>query len=223
MAEEIKKEGETKENTPPQEENVGKTKGKNTGKTVLIVLLVIFVVIVLCGVGAFFLFRNFVMERVDEVEEITQQIDYYDDDADYTDTDYVIDESEFETEEDEEEQFSDDPQVTNGLESEDLISREFPEDLPLSGGRVVSSSYDQWSVRVDLVTSSTVAEAYDWYVEALEDTDWNLVSQSRDDNNASIEFDNDLDRGDDDFRRGEVSILKYDFRDYTEVTVRERY
>jgi hypothetical protein len=210
--EEVKKDtGEVKvEETTPVAEEPKKKKG---GKTVLTILLVLFVLLLLCGLGGYFGLRNYITNLFEEAEEQTiieeeQQEDPFE---------FFIPDV------DEDQEEGDLPEVENDMEGEDLITERFPEDIPLSGGRVIASSFDQWSVKVDIQTSSSVEDAYLWYEEALEDTDWIVTSKSRDDGRANIEFNNGEDSGSDDFRRGDVSILRYDWRDYTEITIRERY
>ncbi len=213
MSEEIQKEAEV---VKPQTEETTKKKN-NTGKIILIILLILFGIFLLCGVVGFFFIRSLVSDKVDEIERVVQDIENIepiDFNEDFNDFD-------FETEEvDEDEKY---PEVNNDLEDEDLVSDKFPDDIPLSGGKVNSSAFDQWSVQVEMYTSSSVEDIYNWYENALKDTDWVITSKSRDDDSAEISFDNGEERRSDDYRSGSISARYWDWRGYTTITIRERY
>jgi len=208
---------EVKETEVKTEEKKEETKKKGgAGKIVMIVLGILLVIILLCGGVAFFAYRG-AAERVEEVEnvweEIGQEIEREMGEVEH------LEEETFETEQEELTE-SEYPKVDDELLDQNLISERFPEDIPLSGGQVRDSSFDRWSVNVNIMTSSSVEEAFLWYEEAMEDTDWIITSKSRQDDRASINFENELE--DDDFRRGEISITE-SWREYTNVMVRERY
>ena len=218
---EVKKDtGETKveESTPVAEE----PKKKKGGKTVLIIVLVLVGILLLCGLGGYFGLRAYIADLFEEVEDAVEVVDEeVDESVDFFIPDVEEDEPSFE--DGEEELESDLPKVEDDMEDADLVSDRFPEDIPLSGGKVTSSSFDQWGVKVDLQTSSSVEDAYTWYEEALEDTDWVVTSKSRDDTSASIDFNNGEERRSDDYRSGSVRINRYEWRDYAQITVRETY
>jgi hypothetical protein len=57
----------------------------------------------------------------------------------------------------------------------DLILDTFPEDIPLSGGIVKSSSHDELSVQVELDVDTTIQEALDWFEERLIEEGWEIT------------------------------------------------
>ncbi len=205
---------ETKTNTEDttKEKSSQKPKKKSgAGKIILIILVILLVIALLCGGIALFVYRG-VSDRVEEAEDVWREIEQ---EVERTEQEW----EEFEEPEVEETE-SELPKVSNSLEARDLLSDRFPGDIPLSGGKIRESSFDNWSVSVVIMTSSSVEDAYQWYEEAMGGTDWIITSKSRQDDRASISFENDQE--DEDFRRGDISI--YDsIWDYTTITIRERY
>ena len=206
-----KKDNEVKVETT-ETKKVEKKKGGG-GKIVMIVLAVVLVILLLCGGVAFFAYRS-ATDRVEEVTDVWEQIG-----QEVEKEMEEIEQFEEETWEDEAEE-SEYPKVDGELLEQNLLSDRFPEDIPLSGGTIRDSSFDNWFVSVNIMTSSSVEEAFLWYEETMEETDWVITSKSRQDDSASINFENELE--DDDFRRGEISITE-SWRGYTNVMVRERY
>jgi adenylate kinase family enzyme len=66
-----------------------------------------------------------------------------------------------------------------GLDGEllrgDLILDTFPQDIPISGGIVKSSSRDELTVNIELDIDATVQEALDWYEEKLVEEGWEIT------------------------------------------------
>lgn len=209
---ENKKDSEVKTETT-ETKTVEKKKG-GAGKIVMIVLAVILVILLLCGGVAFFAYRS-ATDRVEEVSDVWREVEQ--------EVEREIEEFEeeaFDYNQEDEAEESEYPKTDEQLLEQNLISDRFPEDIPLPGGQVRDSSFDRWSVNVNIMTSSSVEEAFLWYEETMEGTDWVITSKGRQDDSASINFENELE--DDDFRRGEISITK-SWRGYTNIMVRERY
>ncbi len=76
MEEKMNKDTETVTETKTEEVSENVTEGKkkkSTGKIILTVLLVILLILTLCGVGAYFLARNFVVETLETIGVYTEE------------------------------------------------------------------------------------------------------------------------------------------------------
>lgn len=171
-------------------------KKKSAGKIIIIVLIVILAIVLLCGVGGFFLIKNFVTEKVDEVTEVQDVWKDIEkefeglDDFDFT----VEDEAESSTY----------PTVDGELLDANIISDQFPGDISLSGGKVTSSSFDEWRISVSISTSSSLEEAFAWYEDFFEsDPYWTITSKSKEEQFATMQFTNSLEENE---RKGSVTI-----------------
>jgi hypothetical protein len=200
--EEVKKNNVSEEKLP---------KKKNTGKIILIIILVIIGLGILCSVGTYFFARDAFYNFYGEIEEITET---YENSEPISDFNNVEEGEEY-------------PTIYDEITDEDLISDQFPQqDIPLPGGKVMSSSFtDEYSVDVNIATSSLLNDVYTWFEENLTQADWIITSKSRDDHYASISFDNGMQRyEDDEYRRGVVSISDWgEYWNYREISVSEYY
>ena len=219
MAEKEEKVEEIKIEDKTSEEKKDTKKKSSAGKIVLIVLAVLLVIALLCGGFAMFAYRT-ASDRITEITEVEDTLREVEQEVTRE-----IDEMEREVEEvvetEEAATQGDEPKVDEELLQRDLLSERFPEDIPLSGGKLRESSFDQWSVSAVIMTSSSVEEAYLWYEEALEDTDWVITSKSRQDNRANISFNNDAEDRED--RRNVDITIMDSVWGYTNITIRERY
>ncbi len=191
---------------------------KSAGKTVLIVLGILLALGLLCGGVGYFVLGGLVNKAQDELEEIgktVSEIDYQEI-IDETDKENAVEISEY-------------PAVDEDTVDDDLISTQFADDIPVSGGKINKSSYtENHSVEVVIYTSSNAEEAFQWYVEQLEGAGWTISSKSRDEGSASIDFNNGVGSREDDYRRGTVIINDYleqygDWWNYTEIKIRELF
>jgi hypothetical protein len=111
--------------------------------------------------------------------------------------------------------------VDGELEEADMVTEEFPEDIPLPGGIVTGSSYDDYSIDVTIEIDSTVEEIMDWYVTALEEEGWEITARSSEEPMegyiaGEIEF-----AKEDEERRGTIQIDTNPLMQVTNVEVRE--
>lgn len=181
---------------------------KSRGRIVLIVVLIIVFLGLLCTLGGYFfardVFYNFLEDRgKTEIYEDSESI------------------SDFTVEEDEEY-----PSIHDEVVDEGLISDQFPQDISLPGGRVTSSSFTNgYSVDVNLATSSSLNDVYEWFEEEFAETEWIITSKSRDNNHASIKFDNGKQRyEEDEYRRGSITISDWgEYWNYREISITEYY
>ena len=214
---EVKTEVKVEESKAPGSEETP-TKKKNTTKVILIIVGVLLLLGMLCGGGAYLFLRNASKNLEDELNKELSNIEERAVDEGTTTDESSADETEKPY-----------PTIEDSLESTDLINGNFPEDIPLSGGKVESSSYKS-SLSVDVVirTSSSVEDIHTWYQDAITEAGWKITGQTRDENTSSISFDNGKERyKDDDYRRGGVDVYDYsswgEYWNYVQITVKEYY
>jgi hypothetical protein len=111
--------------------------------------------------------------------------------------------------------------VDGDLEEADMVTEEFPEDIPLPGGIVTGSSYDDYSIDVTVEIDSTVEEIIDWYVTALEEEGWEITARSSEEPMegyiaGEIDF-----AKEDEERRGTIRMETNPLMQVTNVKVRE--
>ncbi|HRY22445.1 MAG TPA: hypothetical protein P5311_01620 [Candidatus Dojkabacteria bacterium] len=209
MAEANKEEVVNTQQTTPQPE----TPQKN--KIFLYIGIGIVVLLVIGGAVVFFVLRGLVKLGTDVVEEGREWVEE------------VSEDYELEKNEDGEETWqmkkSTEQAVDGDLEEADMVTDKFPKDIPLPGGIVTGSSYDEFSIDVDIEIDSTVEEIMDWYVIALEEKGWEITARSSEEPMAGyvageIEFTKT--EGEEE-RRGEISISTNPLIQVTVVTIKE--
>jgi hypothetical protein len=183
---------------------------KKKSNTLLYVIIGIVVFLVVLGVAVFLVLRGVInrgkalyeeeTERIEEAFEITE-----DEDGEET---WMFTKS---TEE----------SVDGDLEKEDLVSDRFPEDIPLPGGIVTASSYDDYALEVKVDINSSVEEIMDWYEEALAEEGWEITSRSSQESmegwiTGTIQF-----TKDDEERKGRVDMDTNPYQEVTSVRIRE--
>jgi hypothetical protein len=181
------------------EQKTETVKKKNSNKIILIivsVVIAIFLIVLLVGFflfRAFFSFTNNIVQEIDTVNTpVTVDVDY-----------------------EQESVLPTDPKVDEELEGRKLITNDFPEDIPLSGGKVTGSASDEWNIKVEISTGSTLDEVFDWYVEKLEESGWEITSRSKQmDMYGQISFEKDD-------RKGDVKLAFYPWVGNVSVEVRE--
>jgi len=217
MADEKKIVAENKEATPVSGDS---TTPKKKSKTLWYIIGGVIFILILIPVLAFLLIGGVIKKGVDLVED---NVDNYE---------VVVEEETGEeesdtesTEEGDEETWqmkkSTEEAVDGDLEKEDLITDEFPEDIPLPGGIVTGSSYDDSSIDLKIDIDSTVEEIMDWYVEALEEEGWEITSRSSEEPMegyfaGEIEF-----AKEEEERRGTIDMEKNPFIQVTSIKIRE--
>jgi|GEM_PF-2262736 len=223
---------ENVENTGQEVAQEAPKKKSSVGRIILIVVLVILLLLILCGLGGYFLARNFVFDTLESIGIDIEQLEEIDEEALDEDIE-EIDPFEFEEEpaerdvDEEPVEMADLPEINDDLLNEDLISEKMNQDgdIPIPGGEVRSSSFNSNRGRVDLEirTSSAVDEVYYWFEEELKETDWIIGEKSRDDESARITADNGESALDDDYRAFSVSIRYreqvYDHQDPTHTSI----
>jgi len=164
MADANKEEGVKTQQTTPQPE----TKKKN--KIFLYIGIGLVLLLAIGGAVVFFVLKGLInlgSETLEEGQELVEEVS----------EDYELEENE-DGEDTWQMKKSTEQSVDGELEKEDLITKEFPEDIPLSGGIVTGSSYDDYSIDLKMDVDSTVEETMAWYVEALEKEGWEITSRS---------------------------------------------
>jgi cytoskeletal protein RodZ len=203
------------QNKVEQNNTEGKPQEKKKSKVVLYIVLGIVALLVVAGIVAFFVVKGLFKKGVDYLQDSQDQIEE------------VIDDSneEGEDENDSEEEWQLEKSTENGvddsLESKDMLTSKFPDDIPLSGGKVKSSSYDDLTIDVVLDIDNTVDEIKEWYVEALQENGWIITSQSQDEplegwETVEISFESE-----DGERHGSIEIMLADYQTIPTVTVTE--
>ena len=188
---------------------------KKKSKVLLYVIIGIFVFLIVIGVAAFLFVRGLINRATDVYDEADTIIEQFDDIEIDTDS-----------EEDGEEtwrlKMPTEESVDGDLEKDNLVNREFPSDIPLSGGIVTASSFSaDYSVEVSIDVNSTVEEVLDWYEQALEEEGWVITGRSSQESmegwiSGRIDFESE-----DGERTGRINIDTNPFQDYTSITVRE--
>ena len=207
MPEEKKKQEETKvEQTPST------TPEKKKSNTVLYIVLGAIVLLGVISIAAYMVIRGLIKKGVDSLEEGSDLVEQISDD-------FGIEESE------DGDSFiykaSTEEKVDGELEKENLVSSRFPDDIPLCGGIVTASSYDEWNITTKIETASTPEEVLDWYETALQDNGWEITGRESNEMvegyiTASMTFEST-----DQERRGEISIDTNPFYQVTSVTIKE--
>jgi len=217
MADDKKKVAQNNETTSTPEES---TTPKKKSKTLWYIIGGVIFILILIPVVGFLVVRGVIKKGVDLVEENVDNYEMVIEDE--TEDEESDTES---TEEGDEETWqmkkSTEEGVEGDLEKEDLITGEFPEDIPLSGGIVTGSSYDDSSIDLKMDIDSTVAEIMDWYVEALEEEGWEITSRSSEEPmegyfTGEIEF-----AKEEEERRGTIDMEKNPFIQVTSIKIRE--
>ena len=68
--------------------------------------------------------------------------------------------------------------LNDSLERTDVINEDFPSEIPLSGGKVITSSDSGLDISVEIEVNTTGQEALDWYVNKLNEEGWTVTNQS---------------------------------------------
>lgn len=200
-----------------KKEQVGQTPApqeKKKSNTLLYVIIGIVVFLFVLGIAAFLVIRGLINRGVslieDEAERIERQID---------------DEFEITEDEDGEEAWmfrkTTEEAVDGDLEREDLVSDRFPEDIPLPGGIVTASSYDDYSLEVSMNINSSVEDIMNWFEEELEEEGWEITSRSSQESmegwiTGTIQFSKEEEE-----RRGRIDLDTNPYQEVTNVRIRE--
>ncbi len=178
-------------------EEVVQTPKKSSKKTLIIVLSVVgglILISIIVGIMALKGFFNYAKNAVEDSSNTDQQTSVENEDEDVVEADV--------------------PLIDQDLEESTMVTSDFPSDIPLPGGKVIGSSSDEWSIKVQISTSSTLDDTFDWYINALEEAEWTVTSKSKDSGYAEIKFERDD-------RRGDVKLMNYEWNATTWVEVRE--
>jgi hypothetical protein len=223
-----KEEVVNKDTTSPLDDNKGTSptpKGevtpKKKSKTLWYIIGGIVFLLILVSVIGFFVVRGLIKKGAGTLEESLDQYEQV-----IEDEDSEVEESD-EGEEDDESWLYKKPTeegVEGELEKANLVNKNFPEDIPLSGGIVTASSYDSdYSVDVQIDINSTVEEILDWYEEAFEENDWVITERS---SSEDVEgwFSGKLSAETEDGERSmRVSLDRNPYQEFTSVTVTEYF
>jgi hypothetical protein len=214
-----KKEQEVKKQTPPASKKTESTTPKKKSNTIWYIIGGIFLVLILIPVIAFFFLRSVFNRYVGDVEETVGR---YEQEIEDSDIEIIEDEDE-DGEESWGFQKSTDESVDGELEKEDLITDRFPEDIPVSGGIVTSSSYDDWNIEVNLDVDSTVEEILEWYANALEEEGWEITSRSSQESmegwiSGTLMF---TKEDDEEERKGRLNADTNPYQEVTSIRLRE--
>ena len=196
--EEIVKEEVVKQDEPP----------KKKSKALLYIIIGIVVFLIAISVAAFFVVKGLLKKGVDTVKDGTEWIEDVTDDYEISD-----DEDSFMYKKTTEEE------VGGDLEKKDLVTEKFPKDIPLSGGVVTGSSYDEYSIEVKIDINSSVEEVIEWYAQKLEEEGWEITSKSSEERvegwiTGSIEFTKEE-------RKGSIELETSPYQKVVNVTVAE--
>jgi hypothetical protein len=205
---EANKEGvvNTQQNTPQPEP-------KKKNKIFLYIGIGIVVLLAIGGAVVFFVLKGLVKLGSETLEQGQEWVEEVSEDYEFTE------------DEDGDETWqmkkSTEESVDGELEEADMVTEEFPEDIPLPGGIVTGSSYDDYSIDVTIEIDSTVEEIMDWYVTALEEEGWEITARSSEEPMegyiaGEIEF-----AKEDEERRGTIQIDTNPLMQVTNVEVRE--
>lgn len=202
-----------KEEVVKTEETTLTTEPKKKSKTLLYIVIGVLVLFILGGIVVFLVLKGIVKKGVDTLKDEQEIVEQVADDYEITE------------DEDGEETWtykkSTEEGVDGKLEKEDLVTEKFPKDIPLSGGIVTGSSYDEYSIDLKIDIDSTVEEIMDWYVEALEEEGWEITSKSSEEPlegyiTGEIEF-----AKADEERRGTISLEVSPLQKVTSIKIRE--
>lgn len=188
---------------------------KKKSKTLLYVVIGIFVFLVVIAVAAFLVTRGLIKKGLsvleDGGEEFVEQLDKTSEDSNDEETEedtFLYDKT---TEE----------AIDGKLEKSNLITDNFPDDIPLPGGLVTSSSYDDYAVEVKIDINSTIEEIMDWYEDALIKKGWEITSKSSEQpyegwETGSIKFAKETEE-----REGRLDLDRNPYQQVTTIRVRE--
>ncbi len=205
---EANKEGvvNTQQNTPQPEP-------KKKNKIFLYIGIGIVVLLAIGGAVVFFVLKGLVKLGSETLEQGQEWVEEVSEDYEFTE------------DEDGDETWqmkkSTEESVDGDLEEADMVTEEFPEDIPLPGGIVTGSSYDDYSIDVTVEIDSTVEEIIDWYVTALEEEGWEITARSSEEPMegyiaGEIDF-----AKEDEERRGTIRMETNPLMQVTNVKVRE--
>lgn len=191
------------------------TAPKKKSNTLLYIIIGFVVFLTVLAVATFFVVRGLVKKGVDSLEEGQEWVEQ------------IAEESEVEEGENGETWLykkSTEEKVDGELEKENLINKNFPDDIPLPGGIVTASSYSSdYSVDVEIDINSTVEEILDWYENALEEDGWVITSRSSQEDvegwvSGRLEFE-----PEDGERRFRISLDTNPYQDFTSITITEYF
>jgi hypothetical protein len=205
---EANKEGvvNTQQNTPQPEP-------KKKNKIFLYIGIGIVVLLAIGGAVVFFVLKGLVKLGSETLEQGQEWVEEVSEDYEFTE------------DEDGDETWqmkkSTEESVDGNLEEADMVTEEFSEDIPLPGGIVTGSSYDDYSIDVTIEIDSTVEEIMDWYVTALEEEGWEITARSSEEPMegyiaGEIDF-----AKEDEERRGTIRMETNPLMQVTSVKVRE--
>jgi hypothetical protein len=205
---EANKEGvvNTQQNTPQPEP-------KKKNKIFLYIGIGIVVLLAIGGAVVFFVLKGLVKLGSETLEQGQEWVEEVSEDYEFTE------------DEDGDETWqmkkSTEESVDGDLEEADMVTEEFSEDIPLPGGIVTGSSYDDYSIDVTIEIDSTVEEIMDWYVTALEEEGWEITARSSEEPMegyiaGEIDF-----AKEDEERRGTIRMETNPLMQVTSVKVRE--
>jgi hypothetical protein len=205
---EANKEGvvNTQQNTPQPEP-------KKKNKIFLYIGIGIVVLLAIGGAVVFFVLKGLVKLGSETLEQGQEWVEEVSEDYEFTE------------DEDGDETWqmkkSTEESVDGDLEEADMVTEEFSEDIPLPGGIVTGSSYDDYSIDVTIEIDSTVEEIMDWYVTALEEEGWEITARSSEEPMegyiaGEIDF-----AKEDEERRGTIRMDTNPLMQVTNVKVRE--
>lgn len=197
-----KKPTESKE--PTIQPNTPEKKKSNTVLYIVIGVIVFLGVLTTAGV---LVVRGLLKKGEDELDKIQETID---DEFEVTEGEDGT-EWKYKTPTEEE--------VDGELEKSDQVTSKFPDDIPLPGGIVKGSSYDEYSIDVDIDCNSSVEDIVEWYVKELEEEGWEITSRSVEEPmegwvNGTLEFA--LEE-----RNGSVTLETNPYQDYTSIRISE--
>ena len=199
---------ETKKEKEVETNNTPTTPEKKKSNTVLYVVIGVIVFLGILTTVGVLVVRGLLKKGVSELEKVQEGI-----------------EQEFEVSEDGEEWKYKTPteeEVDGELEKSDQVTSKFPDDIPLPGGIVKGSSYDEYSIDVDIDCNSSVEDIVEWYVKELEEEGWEITSRSVEEPmegwvNGTLEFSSEAKDG----RRGSISVETNPYQDYSSIRIRE--
>lgn len=199
---------ETKKEKEVETNNTPTTPEKKKSNTVLYVVIGVIVFLGILTTVGVLVVRGLLKKGVSELEKVQEGI-----------------EQEFEVSEDGEEwkyKMPTEEKVDGKLEKSDQVTDKFPKDIPLPGGIVKASSFDDYSIEVTIDTNSTVEEIMEWFAEELEKEGWEITSRSTEEPmegwiNGTLEFSSEAKDG----RRGSISVETNPYQDYSSIRIRE--
>lgn len=175
---------------------------------ILLLVLIVLGGLAIAGVSFF----SKVTEEFDGLETVIEE-------------EYTEENEESETAEEENEEFlykkSTEQGLDGDLESSDMLTDNFPEDIPLSGGKITASSRNDLKIVAELDVDATLEEVKQWYVDELRNEGWEISSQSESEPiedwlSVDISFESV-----DGERRGDITIEQTPYTAIPHVRIRE--